>query len=146
MLGDQFWPRALAGKRVWLPIQLDIVHTYHYISDVAAGLVTLGCGDDGVYGRPWMLPCAPATSTRDVVSRLASVLGSPVTLGTVPRWVVKLMGTAVPLIREVGEMLYQWQEPFVINDRRFRQRFRQNPEDADTAAAATVAWASEHYG
>jgi hypothetical protein len=27
----------------------------------------------------------------------------------------------VPFFREIDEMLYQWEEPFQINDRRFRE-------------------------
>jgi hypothetical protein len=42
-------------------------------------------------------------------------------------------------------MRYQWQEPFVIDDTRFRERFGIMPEDADRAAAATVAWARVEY-
>jgi hypothetical protein len=42
-------------------------------------------------------------------------------------------------------MLHQWEEPFVIRDQRFLERFRMKPEDVDKAAAATIAWAHEHY-
>jgi hypothetical protein len=46
---------------------------------------------------------------------------------------------------ELNEMSYQWDEPFVIDDRRFRARFRAEPETVDVAAAETVAWARQHY-
>ncbi len=42
--------------------------------------------------------------------------------------------------------MYQWEEPFQIDDRRFRARFGQGPEDVKRAAADTVAWAKENYG
>ena len=58
---------------------------------------------------------------------------------------MKAIGVFVPIMREVDEMLYQWDEPFVINDRRFRERFHRAPASQDDAAAATVAWAEEHY-
>jgi hypothetical protein len=48
-------------------------------------------------------------------------------------------------LREVAEMAYQWDEPFVIDDRPFRARFGQQPTDPDQAAAATVTWACAHY-
>lgn len=60
MLGDYFWPRVLSGKTVCSPFPLDVVHTYRYIPDVAAGLAILGCADASVYGRPCMLPCTSA--------------------------------------------------------------------------------------
>jgi nucleoside-diphosphate-sugar epimerase len=144
-LGDQFWPRALAGKTAWVLVNPEAIHTYHYIPDVAAGLATLGCAENDVYGRPWMLPCAPAGTMRDLVTRFSGKLGREIRLAGAPRWLVKVTGAFVPLVREVDEMLYQWDEPFVVSDRRFRERFGQEPEDVDKAPAATVAWARQHY-
>jgi nucleoside-diphosphate-sugar epimerase len=77
-LGDFFWPRALAGKKAYSPYPLNVIHTYHYIPDVAAGLAALGCAEINAYGRPWMLPCAPAGTLRDLVHRLASKLERPI--------------------------------------------------------------------
>jgi hypothetical protein len=60
---------VLAGRTVYSPFPLDPIHTYHYIPDVADGLATLGCADEGAdegaYGHPWMLPCAPAGTLRE---------------------------------------------------------------------------------
>lgn len=145
-LGDFFWPRALAGKTVYSPYPLDAVHTYHYIPDVAAGLAALGCATDDVYGRPWMLPCAPAETLRQLVTRLAEKLGRPISVARLPRWVLRSAAVFMPLMRELDEMLYQWDEPFVIDDSRFRARFPLRPAGVDEAAAATVGWAVAHYG
>jgi nucleoside-diphosphate-sugar epimerase len=144
-LGDQFWRPALSGKRARVLVNPDTIHTYHYIPDVAAGLLSLGCAESDVCGRPWMLPCAPAGTMGELVARFSSKLGREIKLTGVPRWIVKAMALFVPLIREVDEMLYQWDEPFVISDRRFRERFGQEPADVDEAAVATVAWAQQHY-
>jgi nucleoside-diphosphate-sugar epimerase len=144
-LGDQFWRRVLVGKTAWVLVNPDAIHTYHYVPDVAAGLMTLGCAPADVYGRPWMLPCAPAGTMRELVAGFARALGRQIRLRCAPRWIVKAVGAAVPLLREVAEMLYQWDEPFVISDRRFRERFQQAATDVDEAARATVTWARRHY-
>lgn len=93
--------------------------------------------------RAWV-PANPET-TRDLVARFSRKLGREIRLARVPRWMVKAIGICVPLVREVDEMLYQWDESFVISDRRFRERFQQEPTAADEAAAATAAWAPQHY-
>ena len=136
----------LAGKKARSPVDPDAVHTYHYIPDVADGLAQLGSAPDDVLGRAWMLPCQPAGSMRQLVERFAHVLGRRIPLGTLPRPLLKAVGAFVPLIREMNEMLYQWDEPFIVDDRRFRERFGARPVAADTAARDTVTWARQHYG
>jgi len=144
-VGDQFWRPVIAGKRGRVLVHLDAIHTYHYIPDVAAGLATLGTADNGAYGHPWMLPCAPAETMRALVARFSRALGREIRVLTMPRSILKMVSLVVPFLREIDEMLYQWEEPFVINDGRFRRRFGQEPEDVERAAADTVAWAKEHY-
>jgi nucleoside-diphosphate-sugar epimerase len=145
-LGDFFWKPALAGRKVWSPVDPDAIHTYHYIPDVAAGLATLGEAPAEALGRAWMLPCQPAGSLRDLVARIARLLGRPVAVGRMPKSVLRAVGLFVPLVREMNEMLYQWDEPFVVDDRRFRERFGALPADPDEAARATLAWARNAYG
>src|SRR5262245_9856898 len=144
-LGDQFWRPVIAGKRGRVVVDPDAIHTYHYIPDVAAGLATLGTAGDDAYGRPWMLPCAPAETMRALVARFSRELGRKIGLMTLPRTVLKPLALVAPFLREIDEMLYQWEEPFVINDKRFRERFGQGPQDVQRAAADTVAWARMHY-
>jgi len=62
----------------------------------------------------------PEATRRDLVKRLSRALGRQIQVRTVPRVIVKAMGMVVPLRREMREMLYQWDEAFVVDDRRFR--------------------------
>ena len=144
-LGDFFWRPVLAGKKARSPVDPDAVHTYHYIPDVAAGLARLGSAQEDALGRAWMLPCQRAGSMRELIDRFAKALGRRIPVGRLPRPLLGAAGLFVPLIRELNEMLYQWDEPFVVDDRRFRERFAVQPVPADTAARETVAWAQRHY-
>jgi nucleoside-diphosphate-sugar epimerase len=123
-----------------------MLHTFHYIPDVAAGLATLGSAPDDAFGQPWMLPCQPAETFRDLVRRLEKPFGAPILLSVLPAWMQSLLGIFIPALREMPEMRYQWEEPFVIDDSAFRKRFGVTPEDRERAAAATVEWARAHYG
>jgi len=144
-LGDFFWKPVLAGKKARSPVDPDAVHTYHYIPDVAAGLAQLGSAPEDALGRAWMLPCQPAASMRALVQRFAHHLGRRIPLGRIPKSLLAMTGWFVPLIRELNEMLYQWDEPFIVDDRRYRERFGAQPVPADSAARDTVAWARRHY-
>ncbi|MHB8140072.1 MAG: NAD-dependent epimerase/dehydratase family protein [Vulcanimicrobiaceae bacterium] len=144
-MGDIFWRPALAGKTVRVPIDPDAVHTYHYIPDVATGLATLGCAERSAYGGPWMLPCTPAETMRTLARRCAQYLGREIRLTEIPRWLPKTLGIVSPPMRELAHMRYQWDEPFVVDDSRFRARFGVAPTDVERAAEKTVAWAREAF-
>jgi hypothetical protein len=57
-----------------------------------------------------------------------------------------MMSWFVPLLRELPEMRYQWTEPYLVDDRRFRSRFQIAPTPIEQGAAATVTWARAAFG
>jgi nucleoside-diphosphate-sugar epimerase len=56
------------------------------------------------------------------------------------------MGLFMPFLRELPEMRYQWDEPYLIDDSRFRARFGVKPTPIADGARATVAWAKQAFG
>lgn len=141
---DRFFKPLLAGKPVAEVVNPDMPHTYHYIPDVAAGLAALGLDPEaaGVFN----LPCQPAESTRDLANRLAAAIQRAVVVQRMAPWLVKTLGLAMPILRELGEMAYQWEEPFLVDDVKFRARFGEVCVSRDEAARATVAWGLATYG
>ena len=140
MLGEHFWKRVMAGKSAQLFGDPDQLHTYSYTPDVARGLVALGAraNTEGV----WMLPVQPAESTRAVVARFSAALGHDIPISTVPTWVLRAVGLFQPLMREMAEMTYQWKQPYVVDDRKFRAEFGMAPTPWDEAVKETVRWAN----
>jgi len=143
--GERFWRPVLAGKTATLLVNPDTPHSYHFLRDVARGLAALGMADDDVIGRAWMLPCAPAGTTRDLVARFAEVLGRPIRIQSVPAPIAFVVGILAPIVREVAETAYLWEEPFVVDDRRFRTRFGLEATPLGEGARETVAWAVRAY-
>jgi hypothetical protein len=62
-------------------------------------------------------------------------------MARVPRFVLRSLGLFSPFMREIVEMTYQWEAPFVLDDTRFRQTFGYGPTPVDTAVAETAHWA-----
>ena len=143
--GDEFWPKALSAGTPLGLMRLDTPHTYHYTLDVAAGLAALGEAPDDVAGRWWMLPAAPAESSLAMLARLSRALGRELKLRNMPPLVLSALGLFVPILRELREMGYQWDEPFVVNDARFRARFPLVPTTLDAGVVAMTEWARRHY-
>lgn len=145
-LGDAFWPSLLKGGKARLLVNPEPEHTYHYTLDVVRALMLLGTANDEVEGRVWMLPCAEAESTRALIGRIGRVLGRDVEIERVSDWMQSVIGVFVPAVREVREMRYQWEAPFLVDDRQFRARFAFTPTSLAAGAQATVDWAKAHYG
>jgi nucleoside-diphosphate-sugar epimerase len=142
---DRFYSRVLAGKPAQCMGDPDQLHSYTYVDDVADALLVLGERAEAP-GRVWHLPTAPAQSTRALATRLGRELGLQVRLAQVPRWVMRTAGIFSPMLREVAEMMYQWEGPFVLDDSRFRATFGMAATPVETQVARTAAWAREHYG
>jgi hypothetical protein len=51
----------------------------------------------------------------------------------------------MPILRELGEMGYQWSEPFLTDDSAFRARFATRATPLDQGARAMVDWGRQHY-
>lgn len=144
IFGDRFWPRALAGKPGEVFGDPDQPHSYSYVLDVADGLVTLGT-DDRARNQLWHLPVNAAEPTRATIARAGRALGIDLGATSVPRWLLRSLGVFSPVLREVAEMAYQWQAPFILDDSRFRATFGIAATPWDRAMADTAEWARTHH-
>jgi nucleoside-diphosphate-sugar epimerase len=143
--GDAFMPKALGSDVAQTLTRLDTPHTYHYTLDVAAGLAQLGAAADTDTGGWWMLPAAPAVSTQAMLDLIGAALGRKLRVQPIPTLAIKGLSLFMPILRELGEMGYQWSEPFVADDRAFRTRFATAPTLLEQGTAAMVGWARQHY-
>jgi nucleoside-diphosphate-sugar epimerase len=142
--GTRFFERALAGKTAELLGDPDQLHSYTYADDVASALVELGAADDAT--GVWHVPTLPAITSRELANHVGAALGRPVTVKKLPRLMVRALGIVMPIMREMPEMTYQWEMPFVISDAKFRARFGTAPTPLADQIATTVAWARRTYG
>ncbi|WP_125777385.1 NAD-dependent epimerase/dehydratase family protein [Antribacter gilvus] len=139
-LGDRFVPPLLAGRPARLVGDPDQPHSWSYVPDVAAALVAAGTGDRA-WGRAWHVPTGPATTYRAMAERLCEIAGAPASrVGSVPGWLVGLVGVASPMMRELRHVRYQFDRPFVVDSARSQEALGLTPTPHDDALAATVAW------
>jgi nucleoside-diphosphate-sugar epimerase len=131
-------PKVLAGKRAIVPADPDAPHSWSYPVDVARTLVTLA-GDERAWGRPWNVPTDRPASIRDIATRAAALTGAPAPrLSRMPEPVLWLGGLFDPIAREVREMRYQFERPFVLDSSRTTATFGIDPTPLDDALRATI--------
>lgn len=145
VFGERLWQRVFAGKRPECVGDPDMPHAYTYGPDAARALVLLGEREEA-WGSVWHVPTLPAVSTREVFRQLGVALSMSLEPARIPRWVLGAMGLFSSVVREVSEMVYQWETPFVVDDSRYRAAFGGLPTPWDDAMAATAAWARGRYG
>lgn len=129
-----------AGEEVRYPADLGVPHSWAYTGDVARTLVAVGAAydDPAVWGRAWHVPPVSDLPVRDLVERMARVVGSaPSRLAAMPREELAALGAADELMAEVAEMDYLLYEPFVMEAAETTARFGIVPAPLDEVLAET---------
>ncbi len=139
MGGDQVIKRAIQGKAAQVVGDVDSLHSYTYMPDIGRALVTLAQHEDAL-GQVWHLPTPPAVSTRQILERIYAEAGQPLKIQVAPKWLLRLLGLFNPDAGEMVEMVYEFEQPFVIDDRKFVHRFGWGATDWETVVRETVTW------
>jgi nucleoside-diphosphate-sugar epimerase len=138
-LGARFFGNAVAGKRADFIGNPDLPHTYSYVPDIAAGLAVLGA-DERAVGQAWHLPGPETVTTRAVLELIATEVGHPVPVRSVPKLVLRALGLVNPMMRGLAEMAYEFEEPFVLDTTKFVSTFGAAGTPLDVAVKETVTW------
>jgi nucleoside-diphosphate-sugar epimerase len=142
-MGERVFYPALVGKKAQVMGNPDVLHTYSYIPDIAKGLAILGEHEEAD-GQAWHLPNAPAITTRQFIDQVYNAAGTDPGISAMPRWMVNTVGLFNGNVRELKEMLYEFEEPFVVDDSRFKAAFGDIATPLPDAIDTTVAWFRAH--
>jgi len=113
---------ALRGKTAsWLG-SLDEPHTLTYLPDFARGLVILGT-NARAWGEVWHIPSGPPVTGRTFIAEVFEALGQPPRMRRLGRGMLTLAGLFNRQIREAREVLYQFEQPFVMDTSKFERTF-----------------------
>ena len=132
-------PDIVAGKRVQLLGNPDAPHSWTYTVDVAKTLIA-AAQNKTAWGRAWHAPTNPPRTQRQVVEELAKAAGvAPVKASAVPNTLLRFLGIFNSEIREVLITMYQFEQPFVIDDTATRRELGLAPTRWEEVLEATVA-------
>ena len=139
-LGDRVMPAALAGRTASVLGDPDQPHTYTYLPDIGEALAVLG-EHPAAPGQVWHLPNDPATrTTRQLVDLAYEEAGQPRTKvrGT-PTPLLRALGVVNPLMRELVEMQYEYQTPFIVDSSKIADNLGLHATPLEHAIAETLA-------
>src|ERR671916_524496 len=137
--GEQVFGRAVEGKSAQVAGDPDQPHTYTYAPDIGKGLAILGEREEAL-GQAWHLPSPETLTTRRFVEMIFEEVGKPARIQAAPKILLRAMGLFNPGMREMIEMLYEFEEPFVVDDSKFEEAFGEHATLLKAAIGETVRW------
>jgi nucleoside-diphosphate-sugar epimerase len=117
-----FKPLSQGKKANWLG-SVDFKHSYTYTPDAGKATALLGNTEDA-YGQVWHLPTAHDPFTgKEWIEAIAKEMGAKANYQVAPKFLVRVMGLFMPLMRELVEMMYQNDRDYVFDSSKFEKRF-----------------------
>lgn len=136
---------ALQGKALpWL-LNADIPHQSVYTKDAAEIIVRLMLRPASDGYAVWNYGGRMLPSVRSWFGQISALTGKPLNVQVYNRLTIGLMGLFVPVVREVKEMLYLYENTVLLDDAKVRALFpdfRQTP--MAQALTETLTWFAKH--
>jgi nucleoside-diphosphate-sugar epimerase len=120
-------PKVLAQKQAMFPADLDAPHSWTGTVDTARALAAAAASDHA-WGQAWHAPTNAPVSARRLATTLARCAGvAEPRLSRMPGWLLRAAGWGSKVVRELPEMQYQLQKPFVVDSARMQREFALRP-------------------
>jgi nucleoside-diphosphate-sugar epimerase len=128
------------GKTAQWLSSADQPHSYTYTPDAAKALYMLAM-DDTAYGQSWHLPTAkPALTGKEFVAIAAKYMKARNRVRILPSSLVRFIGLFDPIMKELGEMLYQNEFPYIFDSSKFEKAFQFKPTGYEEGLRQTAEW------
>ena len=143
-IGESGFGALARGKTAMLIAPPDTSHDFAYVPDIARAVVTLLDAPDDAYNQVWNMPCAPTLTPRQILRLGAEAIGVKSRVMSFPLPLLPLLGLFVPFLREVADVGFTWDRPYVVDGAKFMRRFGFTPTPYEIGAPATArAFAAE---
>lgn len=138
--GSRMLDAVFTGHRLFAIGNPRLPHSFTYIPDLAAAMIT-AAGREAVWNRVLHAPTAPPSTQSAMASAYAAAAGLPAPkVSGLPTRVLRTLGLVSSDMREMAEMAYQFDQPFVMDSSRSEVDLGLAPTPLGDGAASTVAW------
>jgi nucleoside-diphosphate-sugar epimerase len=137
-VGGRFFGPLAKGKAVGVIGDPDRRHTYTYVGDFGEAMVRLS-EQPAAYGRAWHVPNSATLTTRAFAEQAAAIAATDLRLRCIKPWLLRLLGVAVAPIRETVEMLYEFEDDFVVDHSAYATLLGDHATPLAEALTATLA-------
>lgn len=140
VLGDFSFGRIAAGKAAQVVGEIDHLHSYAYVPDIARALISVGEADDGAMGQAWHVPNADDRTTRELLKMFAAEMGRRLKVQVAGKLMLDIAGLFNGNLGEMKEMMFQWTHPYRVDSSKFEMAFWNDPTPFEEGIRKTAAW------
>ena len=143
VLGSAFGERTfvplLQGKAAEAVGSLDLPHTYTYISDFGEALAILGERDEAL-GQAWHVPSPEPLTQRQFLTLFFNEAKLTPKFSVMGKFMLALGGLFIPAAKEMVEMAYEFEKPFLVDSRKFINSFGNISTPYTQSVPETLNW------
>jgi len=111
------------GKRPNWFIDANKKHSFTYTPDAAKATALLGNTVDA-YNQVWHLPTdRNALTGKEMIALFAKEMNGENKVSILPMWLLKILALFIPLMKEMPEMMYQYDRDYFFDSNKFDKRF-----------------------
>ena len=121
---ETVYKNLMKGKRPTWFVNADKKHSFTYTPDAARATALLGNTPDA-YNQVWHLPTDRNTLTgREIAALFIREMKIPSKeISVLPLWMIKVIGLFIPFLKEMPEMIYQYDRDYFFDSSKFEKRF-----------------------
>jgi nucleoside-diphosphate-sugar epimerase len=143
-MGERVFYPLLHGKTAQVTGRSDLPHTHTFTTDFGRALVVLGERPEAD-GQAWHVPNdMPSITQGELIRMFAEVAGVPAKMNSMGTFMMWVGGLFVPEAKETVEMMYEFNQPFIVDSSKFEKAFGMKATPINEAIMATVAWYKRH--
>jgi nucleoside-diphosphate-sugar epimerase len=121
------YDRMLKHQRAQWICNAHVIHNFSYLPDLGKGTALLGTTPD-VMQQVWNLPTDPTPMTGvDWIRMMAEEMPTSEKYTTISAGMIKFLGVFIPSMRELVEMLYQYDRDYFFDSSKFNRYFNYIP-------------------
>lgn len=139
-MGERVFYPLLQGKPAQLIGRTDVPHSHTYVKDFGKVLVILGERSQAD-GQAWHVPNdMPHLTQGDMVRMFAEEAGVEPKMSSMGKLMMWIGGFFIPEAKETVEMMYEFEQPFIVDSSKFEKAFGAKATSIREAIKETVAW------
>ena len=119
-------PLSKGKKANWMG-SVNHKHSYTYTPDAGKATAMLG-NSETAYNQVWHLPTAADPMTgKEWIEAIAKEFGVKPRYQVLSRFMIRVLGIFIPVMKEMLEMMYQYDRDYVFNSGKFNREFDFQP-------------------